>query len=96
MHSAALFFLEKKATGCKIPLLLYWERAPPIAYPEESVSTTVFLSGSYCARIGALMRRVFSRWKASLHRSDQTKGTPFLVSAVRGIAIVEKLGTNSL
>jgi hypothetical protein len=92
---AGLFFLEKKAIGRRVLSLLYWESTPLTVYPEESVLTTIFLSGSYYTRTRALISRVFNYWNTSLYYSDQAKGISFLVSTIRGIVIVEKPRTNS-
>ena len=93
--SLGVFFQEWQAMGYSTPSLLYCERQPPIAYPDKSASTTVFLSGSQCANRGALIRRSLSVSKASQHQSVQQKGASFFIKAVRGVAMLENLSINS-
>jgi len=59
-----------------------------------SVSSSNCLSGSGLAKIGALVIRVINLSWASFCLDPHLKGTSFLVSAVRGAAIIEKFGQN--
>ena len=58
-------FLEKKATGCKIPLSSYWDRIPAETKLEASVSritSRVQLNGF---KTGALVKAFFRASMAS-------------------------------
>jgi len=52
------------------------------------------LSGSGLARMGVLVIRVINLSWASICLGPHSKGMSFLVSAVRGVAMIEKLGQN--
>jgi len=61
---------------------------------EVSVSSSNCLSGSGLAGMGALVIRVINLSWASICLGPHSKGMSFLVSAVRGAAMIEKLGQN--
>jgi len=61
---------------------------------EASVSSSNCLSGSGLARMGALVIRVIILSWASICLGPHSNGTSFPVSAVRGAAMILKLGQN--